>query len=237
MLNLDANQPLKWTNTFPAPRGHEGWGNQGWSASFSIGGQADSLGRFGDHGRDFGNLGGFGGLGNFGGLAALLQSLIQALMGSMQGFEHPEGKPEGKDHKGFDGDRFDRDFGNRRPEGKWSSAPVSVYIPGDTADANVVQYQDADGNWQDLDPANPPKEALTPDNLRIHNKTQDTYVNANSDGAEVTECADGSIEIRFEDRFGSQAENDNDYNDVFVTVRNPVKSWDVEYKDDPKAKA
>lgn len=95
---------------------------------------------------------------------------------------------------------------------------VSIEIPASTGDSNTVQYRNNEGEWQTLDPQNTPDQVLTPDDVRIYNETQDSTVLGNSEGADITRNEDGSVIMAFEDRFESGAPNDQDYNDVIVTL-------------------
>lgn len=99
----------------------------------------------------------------------------------------------------------------------FSGNQFSITTGPDTGDDNVVQYRNANGEWARLVPGMT-VSGLNPDNIRLFNATQGTYVMGNSVGAEVSRNSDGSLTIAFEDRQGAQAENDRDYNDVFVRI-------------------
>ena len=110
--------------------------------------------------------------------------------------------------------------GTGAPSVNWSGFSgnqCAIKIPPETADNNVVQYKNANGEWNRLVPGIS-VSGLSPDNIRLFNQTQGSYVMGNSNGAVVSRNSDGSLNISFEDRHGSRAENDGDYNDVVVTL-------------------
>ncbi|WP_020393948.1 hypothetical protein [Thiolinea disciformis] len=110
--------------------------------------------------------------------------------------------------------------GTGTPSVNWSGFSgnqCAINIPPETADNNVVQYKNANGEWSRLVPGIS-VSGLSPDNIRLFNQTQGSYIMGNSSGAVVARNSDGSLSISFEDRHGSRAENDGDYNDVVVTL-------------------
>ena len=100
-----------------------------------------------------------------------------------------------------------------------SSPEVSINIPASTGDSNTVQFRDTNGNWQALDPNRPPNQTLQPSDIRLSNNSQGTIIGGTSGGAQLIQNGD-SFTINFEDRFHSNAPNDNDFNDVSVTISN-----------------
>jgi hypothetical protein len=98
-----------------------------------------------------------------------------------------------------------------------SAVKVDVQFNASNGDRNLVQYRDSSGQWRNLD-TSVTFGSLEAKNIRLFNQTQNTYIAGDSAGAKVTTGANGQVTINFEDRFNSRAYNDNDYNDVKVTI-------------------
>ncbi|MEN9434032.1 MAG: hypothetical protein RLZZ422_1621 [Pseudomonadota bacterium] len=99
---------------------------------------------------------------------------------------------------------------------------VTISVDRNTADKNVVQYLNGNGQWTNLDPNNPPSQALNATNVRLYNQSQCSVASTANNGVKVSVATDGTITMAFEDRMGSRAPNDYDYNDVTVTIKNPT---------------
>ena len=82
-----------------------------------------------------------------------------------------------------------------------------------------MQFRDGNGNWQALNPNQPPGQNLQPEDIRLVNNSQGTTIGGTSGGAQLIQNGD-SFTLNFEDRFHSNAPNDNDFNDVSVTIKN-----------------
>lgn len=92
----------------------------------------------------------------------------------------------------------------------------TVYYDPNNADTDVVQYKDSNGQWQTL-ASGTDLGTLNTSDLRLYNKSKNTYVAGDSLGVRIGTDANGNTTLSFEDRYGT-CYNDKDYNDVVVTI-------------------